>query len=62
MWVFSERSGLRLSVTLSSVALTAGGKCRSVQQANSEAALGKYAGGVHGAAASEILFIKNHEY
>lgn len=33
-----------------------------VLQACSEGALGKYAGGVSGAAASEILFIKNHEY
>ncbi|XP_013792390.1 fructose-bisphosphate aldolase-like [Limulus polyphemus] len=31
-------------------------------KANSEAALGKYGGGVSGAAAEEILFIKNHEY
>ncbi|KAH6931920.1 hypothetical protein HPB50_001472 [Hyalomma asiaticum] len=31
-------------------------------KACSEAALGKYGGGVSGAAASEILFIKNHEY
>uniref|UniRef100_A0A131YCU1 Fructose-bisphosphate aldolase n=1 Tax=Rhipicephalus appendiculatus TaxID=34631 RepID=A0A131YCU1_RHIAP len=31
-------------------------------RANHEAALGKYSGGVTGAAASEILFIKNHEY
>lgn len=31
-------------------------------QACSEAALGKYAGGVTGAAASDVLFIKNHEY
>lgn len=31
-------------------------------KACSEAALGKYGGGVTGAAASEILFIKNHEY
>ncbi|XP_076330750.1 fructose-bisphosphate aldolase-like [Tachypleus tridentatus] len=31
-------------------------------KANSEAALGKYTGGVTGAAAEEILFIKNHEY
>lgn len=34
----------------------------SSTQACSEAALGKYGGGVTGAAASEILFIKNHEY
>ncbi|XP_064461232.1 fructose-bisphosphate aldolase-like isoform X2 [Ornithodoros turicata] len=31
-------------------------------KANSEAALGKYGGGVSGAAASDVLFIKNHEY
>ncbi|KAL3185918.1 hypothetical protein MRX96_028791 [Rhipicephalus microplus] len=31
-------------------------------KANHEASLGKYGGGVTGAAASEILFIKNHEY
>uniref|UniRef100_A0A0K8RK68 Fructose-bisphosphate aldolase n=1 Tax=Ixodes ricinus TaxID=34613 RepID=A0A0K8RK68_IXORI len=31
-------------------------------KACSDAALGKYSGGVSGAAASEILFIKNHEY
>jgi len=30
--------------------------------ANSEAALGKYGGGVGGAAAAEGLFIKDHAY
>lgn len=35
---------------------------RRCPQACSDAALGKYSGGVSGAAASEILFIKNHEY
>jgi hypothetical protein len=32
------------------------------QQANSEASLGKYGGGVAGAAAEETLFIKDHAY
>jgi hypothetical protein len=31
-------------------------------QANSEAALGKYTGGMSGAAAGETLFIKDHNY
>ncbi|XP_076336554.1 fructose-bisphosphate aldolase-like isoform X1 [Tachypleus tridentatus] len=31
-------------------------------KANSEAALGKYTGGVSGAAAEDTLFIKNHQY
>ena len=31
-------------------------------KANSEASLGKYAGGVQGAAGGEGLFVKNHQY
>lgn len=33
-----------------------------VFQANSEAALGKYGGGVAGAAAGSSLFVANHAY
>lgn len=32
------------------------------QQANSESALGKYAGGVAGAAGDAALFVANHAY
>jgi len=31
-------------------------------QANSEAALGKYGGGLSGAAAADTLFVANHAY
>lgn len=46
----------------SSISIVSKSICSVFQQANSESALGKYAGGVAGAAGDAALFVANHAY
>lgn len=65
-WVcsFSQSFAIfyKFSKKTRSISIASKNICSVFQQANSESALGKYAGGVAGAAGDAALFVANHAY